>query len=113
MADSDFFENKGPFSLKQLAETGQAECLGDPEMLLKDVAALQDAKSGNITFLSNMKYKEQLAQTKASACIISENVLKKYKFSKSLSFLVSKNPYLSYAKLLNIFYPNVKSSKKK
>ena len=32
--------------------------------------------------------------------------------SSDISFLVSKNPYLSYVKLLNIFYPDAKSSKK-
>ena len=103
MADSDFFENKGPFSLKQLAETGQAECLGDPEMLLKDVAALQDAKSGNITFLSNMKYKEQLAQTKASACII--HPAAQGAAPENLALILSENPYKAYALIAQAFYP--------
>ena len=55
---------------------------------------------------------KNLNSTKAAACIISNDGLSKYKKRGTLSFLVSKNPYLSYAKLLNIFYPDTKNFKK-
>ena len=103
---------KGPFSLKKLAGFTKDKVIGKSNIIINKISSIENAISGNITFIDNKKYFERLNTTKASACIISENVLNKYKFSKDLSFLVSKNPYLSYAKLLNIFYPDIKSPKK-
>ena len=103
---------KGPFSLKKLAGFTKDKIIGKSNIIINKISSIENAISGNITFIDNKKYFERLNTTKASACIISENVLNKYKFSKDLSFLVSKNPYLSYAKLLNIFYPDIKSPKK-
>ena len=103
---------KGPFSLKKLAGFTKDKIIGKSNIIINKISSIENAISGSITFIDNKKYFKRLNTTKASACIISENVLNKYKFSKDLSFLVSKNPYLSYAKLLNIFYPDVKSSKK-
>ncbi len=103
---------KGPFSLKKLAGFTKDKIIGKSNIIINKISSIENAISGSITFIDNKKYFKKLNATNASACIISENVLKKYKFSKDLSFLVSKNPYLSYAKLLNIFYPDIKSSKK-
>ena len=103
---------KGPFSLKKLAGFTEDKIIGKSSIIIKKVSSIENATNGSITFLDNKKYYKSLNTTKASACIISENVLSKYKYTKELSFLVSKNPYLSYAKLLNIFYPDAKSSKK-
>ena len=103
---------KGPFSLKKLAGFTKDKIIGKSNIIIKKISSIENAISGSITFIDNKKYFKSLNTTKASACIISENVLSKHKLSKDLSFLVSKNPYLSYVKLLNIFYPDVKSSKK-
>ena len=103
---------KGPFSLKKLAGFTKDKIIGKSNIIINKISSIENANSGNITFIDNKKYFKRLNTTKASACIISENVLGKYKRPKDLSFLVSKDPYLSYAKLLNIFYPDVKSSKK-
>ena len=103
---------KGPFSLNKLAGFTKDKILGKSNIIINKISSIENAISGSITFIDNKKYFKRLNTTKASACIISENVLGKHTLSKDLSFLVSKNPYLSYVKLLNIFYPVVKSSKK-
>ena len=103
---------KGPFSLNKLAGFTKDKILGKSNIIINKISSIENAISGSITFIDNKKYFKRLNTTKASACIISENVLGKHTLSKDLSFLVSKNPYLSYVKLLNIFYPDVKSSKK-
>ena len=103
---------KGPFSLKKLAGFTEDKIIGKSNIIIKKVSPIENAIAGSITFIDNKKYFKSLNTTKASACIISEDVLSKYKFTKDLSFLVSKNPYLSYSKLLNIFYPDAKISKK-
>ena len=103
---------KGPFSLNKLAGFTKDKILGKSNIIINKISSIENAISGSITFIDNKKYFKRLNTTKASACIISENVLGKHTLSKDLSFLVSKNPYLSYVKLLNIFYPDVKISKK-
>jgi UDP-3-O-[3-hydroxymyristoyl] glucosamine N-acyltransferase len=57
MADSNFFTNTGPYSLKMLAEVSGAE-LQDPslaDLMIVDVQALDAAETGHISFLSNPK----------------------------------------------------------
>lgn len=103
---------KGPFSLKKLAGFTKDKIIGKSNIIINKISSIENAISGSITFIDNKKYFKRLNTTKASACIISESILSKHKLSKDLSFLVSKSPYLSYVKLLNIFYPDVKSSKK-
>ncbi len=103
---------KGPFSLKKLAGFTDDIIIGKSNIIIEKISSIENAINGSITFIDNKKYFKNLNTTKASACIISENVLSKHKFKNDISFLVSKNPYLSYAKILNIFYPKAKSSKK-
>ena len=100
---------KGKFSLKELAGFTKAKIIGKENIIIKEISSIQNASSGSITFIDNKKYIEKLKSTKASACIISEHVYSKYTSKGGMSFLVSDNPYLSYAKILNIFYPDIKS----
>ena len=102
---------KGPFSLKKLALLNNDRVVGKAKIIIKSVSAIDNAKRDSITFIDNNKYLEKIFSTKASACIISEEVFNKYNFKLKLAFLVSKNPYLSYAKILNIFFPQNNSLK--
>ena len=101
---------RGSFSLKKLAGFTEDIVVGKSNIIIKKVSSIEQASNGSITFIDNKKYFKNLNSTKASACIISENVLSKYTSKVGMSFLVSKNPYLSYAKLLNLFYPDLKNS---
>ena len=90
---------KGPFSLKKIATILKDEIVGDPNIILKDVASIEKANKCNITFIDNKKYLKKLNFTKASVCIISKEVFQKYSNNAKLNFLISNNPYLSYAKI--------------
>ena len=108
---------KGPFTLKKLAGITKDKIIGEPSIIIKKISSIESADQESITFVDNKKYFSKLHSTKASACIISESGLEKYSTNIELSFLVSKNPYLSYVKLLHIFYPDInyfnKEKKKK
>ncbi|MEP4886516.1 MAG: UDP-3-O-(3-hydroxymyristoyl)glucosamine N-acyltransferase, partial [Alphaproteobacteria bacterium] len=58
MADSRFFENKGPISIADLAGIAGATLSegADPGLMIDDVAALDVAGPGQISFLDNRKY---------------------------------------------------------
>ena len=79
---------------------------GDESLLIKDVAPLQDAAKGTISFLDNVRYKDDLTQTKASACIVHEKM--KHLVPEDCVALLSDHPYKSYALIAQIFYPEEK-----
>ena len=97
---------KGPFSLKKLAGFTNDRIVGKSNIIIKKISSIESADTNSITFIDNKKYFKNLDSTKAGACIISDEGLSKYTSKRRLSFLVSKNPYLSYVKLLYIFYPD-------
>ena len=97
---------KGPFSLKKLAGFTNDKIVGKSNIIIKKISSIESADINSITFVDNKKYLKDLNTTKAAACIISDDGLSKYTSKGRLSFLVSKNPYLSYVKLLNTFYPD-------
>lgn len=105
MADPRFFERAGPFTLGELAERCGAR-LADAAMASRsvdDVATLDQAGAGQLTFLDNPKYAEAFAQTKAGACILHEK--NAGLAPAGVALLLSPKPYLSYARAAQIFYP--------
>ncbi len=56
-------------TLQQLAEFVGAKIQGDPDIVISAAATIENASKGNITFLSNPKYFNQLSTTNASACV--------------------------------------------
>ena len=61
--------------------------------MINSLATLSNAQSGQIAFLANAKYRQQLKETKASAVILAEDCLD----DCQTNALVMKNPYLGYA----------------
>lgn len=84
-------------TLKELAEYVGGTVVGDPAIKILGVMSIDDAREGYITFISNEKYTRKVNQTKASAIIVSP----KLKDTKR-NLLVSSNPYLAFAKLVDL-----------
>ncbi len=105
MADIRFFNNKGPFSLEELAQCSGAT-LQEPAkaaIQINNVATLDTAGEQDISFLDNRKYLEQFKQTKATACIIHPKMIE---FAPpGTTCLVSPLPYKAYALVAQAFYP--------
>ena len=62
--------------LKELAEWVGGTVIGDGDLEISGVAAVDEAHPGEITFISNPKYLPMLSETKASAVIVSPEVAK-------------------------------------
>lgn len=104
MADPRFFTNKGPFTLGQLAEiTGSELQGGDAALAVSDVASLDQAGEGQVSFLDNVKYRDQFTQTKAAGCFIHPKMVELAPAHCAL--LVSPQPYKAYALAAQAFYP--------
>lgn len=85
--------------LADLAEHLGAQLHGDGDIVISGVASMSSAKEGQITFLSNSRYQEQLLNCRASAVVVAEENLP---FCSHLAALVVKNPYLSYARMAQL-----------
>jgi len=86
--------------LERLAELTGSKVKGDKLVEINAVAPLQEAGSGQISFVSNPKYISSLVSTNASAVILSPELAKEY----SGNALINSDPYLTFAKVLNILY---------
>jgi UDP-3-O-[3-hydroxymyristoyl] glucosamine N-acyltransferase len=84
--------------LKELAQWVNGTVVGDGEIEISGVAAIEVARSGEITFIANPKYLSKLSQTHASAVIVSKEVTQADK-----SVLCVVDPYLAFAKILTLF----------
>ncbi len=104
MADSNFYKKNGNFRLSYLASISECE-LQDPkhaELVIEDVAPLDTAGAGHITFLQNPKYLNQFKTTKASACVVDKK--NAAAAPEGIALLISADPYYSYAKIVEKFY---------
>jgi len=70
-----------------------------PDTEITGVAGIEQAARGQLTFVSNPKYNAAAKTTKASAVIVAENFP-----AISTGMLRSKNPYLAWAKAIELFY---------
>jgi UDP-3-O-[3-hydroxymyristoyl] glucosamine N-acyltransferase len=70
-----------------------------PDADITAVAGIEHATRGQLTFVSNPKYNAAAKTTKASAVIVAENFP-----AIDTGMLRSKNPYLAWAKAIELFY---------
>ena len=70
-----------------------------PKTEITGVAGIENAAPGQLTFVSNPKYNAAAKTTKASAVIVAENFP-----AVSTGMLRCKNPYLAWAKAIELFY---------
>ncbi len=76
---------------------------GAPELEILAAAGLDIAGRGEVTFLANPKYTPQIAETKASAIFLNEDV----KIGRDdIAVLRSKDTYLAYTRALRVFHPD-------
>lgn len=92
-------QNKSHYFLKELADHLHAKLIGDPHCLINSIAPLDKADKGQISFLHDVKYKQYLASTKASAVIVAP----KWAEASTPNLLIVDNPYLAYAKVAALF----------
>lgn len=90
---------KKSYTLEELANLIDAKLVGDASCIISSIGTLAHATTGQVSFLSNPAYTDQLATCKASAIIVDEKNSLNCKSSK----LISSDPYLSFAKATRLF----------
>lgn len=105
MPDPKFFTSVEPLSLEDIARIANCRIAegADSRKLISGVSPIGNAGPDDITFLNNVKYTESLKKSNAGACILHEKHLGKA--PQNMALLISGDPYVSYAKIAQAFYP--------
>jgi UDP-3-O-[3-hydroxymyristoyl] glucosamine N-acyltransferase len=89
--------------LCEIAARLDCELAGGGEIEITGVAGMERAGPGELTFLANPKYAHKVKHTRAGAILVSE-AERDVSGPAGLSRLVSGNPYLDFARALELFY---------
>jgi UDP-3-O-[3-hydroxymyristoyl] glucosamine N-acyltransferase len=91
-------QNKS-YTLDELAGLLDAKLIGDGQCEIHGLGTLANAGVGQLSFLSNPAYIDQLAGTQASAVIIEE----KFASSCPANKLIAHDPYVCFARATRLF----------
>ena len=86
-------------TLAELAELVDGTVCGDDSVIISGIAGIPDAQEGDITFLTNPKYRQQVLSTKASAVIAAGEIE-----GASVPLILTAEPYVAYAKIAQLFF---------
>lgn len=87
--------------LGEIAEMVEGDLLGDPGILITGVAPIKDAKTGDITFLSDRRFLRYLEETEASCVIVPLDIE-----TSRCALIKSPDPWKAMCKLLLLFTPH-------
>jgi UDP-3-O-[3-hydroxymyristoyl] glucosamine N-acyltransferase len=106
MVDARFFANHGPFPLSKIVEWTGCTLLhpaSAAKIIIRDVAPLDRAGIGYLSFFDNPKYLEQFANSQAEACFVKSKYADKA--PAGMNVLLTEDPYRCYALCAQRFYP--------
>jgi UDP-3-O-[3-hydroxymyristoyl] glucosamine N-acyltransferase len=92
------------FTAAQIAELLHGEVDGDPQVLVNDLAKIEEARSGTLTFLANPKYTEHIYTTKATIAIVEKGFEAHRPIPKSLTLIRVADPRMAFTQLLERNY---------
>jgi len=108
MDHPSFWAPAGPFALSELADYSGAQIPGgfasEAGRLVSAVKALDEAGSQDVAFFENRKYLAALSETLAAAVFVAPSWAERV--PEHAVPLISKDPYRSFAKSLELFYPD-------
>ena len=86
--------------LGEIAKQLGCEVDGDASLEITGVAGIEEAEPGELTFFVNRKYRPALETTRASAVFVAKDA-----GPVRIAALRSANPYLDFARAIEIFHP--------
>ena len=89
------------FALAELAARVGGEAIGDGDLRLSGVGALEDATAEQVSFFANKKYRRAFEASKAGVVVVAPEV----PVPPGRAVLRVANPYLAFAKIATLFHP--------
>jgi len=108
MADTSFYENKGPFTLARVAEITGSEMAdaAKSEDKIFDIATMEKAGENDICFFYDKKAKEKALSIKAKACVTTKDFAAF--IPEGVALLFNDNPKMAFLKLNEAMYAEYK-----
>jgi UDP-3-O-[3-hydroxymyristoyl] glucosamine N-acyltransferase len=97
------------FTINQVAALLGGEVKGSGQEKINMLAKIQDAKKGQIAFLSNPKYEQFIYTTNASAVIVKKDFVPKKEITTTL--ILVDDPYVSFTALLEEYHKMISFQK--
>jgi len=97
------------FTVNQLASILSGQVKGDGSQKITMLGKIQDAKKGQISFLSNPKYEQFIYTTQASAVIVSKDFVPRKELTTTL--ILVDDAYSSFTRLLEEYHKMVSFQK--
>ena len=94
---------KKEYTLAEIAEFTGSQIVGNSLAVVNNIATLENANKDSISFLANKKYQKHIKTTSANAVIVSTS----FEIDNRLNYLLSKDPYIAYAKLTTLFKESI------
>ena len=111
MINTQFYKKLSNYKFSEIITYIGLDLLSVPnyekDLLIEDIKSLEEAGPSDISFINNKKYLTEFIQTKAFCCIVPEDFLPES--NHKVILLKVKNPYLVYARLVNLFYTRLKT----
>lgn len=89
------------FSALQLSDLLKGTIMGNPNVMVHDVAKIEEAQEGQLSFIANPKYHSYLYTTQASVLIVNKDIPVKKKIS--LTLIKVPNAYAAFTHLLEFY----------
>jgi len=86
-------------TVKELARLLGCPYEGDGEIEITGVSGLEQAREGDLVFLTHSRYRKQLEETKASAAIIQQK-----ETFRRIPVLLSPNPHVAFIRAVEFFF---------
>lgn len=106
MPDPRFFERAGPFRVREVAAWTGGAAYGDADLdrQIEDVADLQSAGSGDLTYFAGSEHADAAAASQCGACLTTESLADIAPPSAAL--LIVEDPQAAFAIAADAFYPS-------
>jgi UDP-3-O-[3-hydroxymyristoyl] glucosamine N-acyltransferase len=90
------------FTIQQIAAMLGGEIKGNASEKINMLAKIQDAKKGQVAFLSNPKYEQYIYTTQATAVIVKKDFVPRKEITSAL--ILVDDPYTSFTALLEEYH---------
>lgn len=88
------------FTLEELSKLTETRLIGDPQTIIKGVADLESASSGQISFFANRRYLDAMKKSEASAIIVGEDA----PLESGKNYLIAVHASETFQKVLKLFF---------
>ncbi|MDQ5984389.1 MAG: UDP-3-O-acylglucosamine N-acyltransferase [Syntrophus sp. SKADARSKE-3] len=93
-------------TIEEIAAFLSGRVIGDPKTVILNLSGIDEADTGDLTFIANPKYRDRLETTGASAILVGPDTVYSGK-----NLIIVDDPYTAFGRLLRLFYSETEMRK--